>query len=145
MGVYVAYFDCSAAQCELAVSNIMNRPAAYRMRVFNRSGASLVDEERSLPAHASERFTLNDLAAGEQGQVLIVPVDDEDEEFPAMLILADPGAEAGAPSRFMPLTRIEEMPDEKEDDEEEEEEEEEEESEEEEEKEKHKKDKAHDD
>lgn len=116
MGAYAAYFDCSAAHCELAVTNIMGRPAAYHLRIFNRSGASLVDEERILPAHASERVNLNDLAAGQDGQILVVPVNDEDDDFPAMLILAGPGAEAGAPSRFLPLTRIDDMPDEDDDD-----------------------------
>ncbi|MFZ1415580.1 MAG: hypothetical protein WAS73_13525 [Defluviicoccus sp.] len=100
----------------------MSRPAAYRMRVFNRAGASLADEERTLPAHASERVRLNDLAAGEEGQILITPVDDEDDEFPAMIILADPVAEAGVPNRLMPLMRIEEMPDENEEEEHEDEE-----------------------
>jgi hypothetical protein len=125
MSIYVGFFDCSATQCELAVTNIMSRPAAYRMRVFNRAGASLADHERTLAAHASERVGLNDLAVGEEGQILIAPVDDEDDEFPAMLIVADPKAEAGAPNRFLPLMRIEEMPDEDEEDEEDEDEEEE--------------------
>ena len=119
MGIYVGFFDCSAAQCELAVTNILSRPAAYRMRVFNRAGASLADEERTLPAHASERVGLNDFAAGEEGQILIAPLDDEDDEFPAMLILTDRKAEAGTLNRLMPLMRIEEMPDQDEDDEDE--------------------------
>jgi hypothetical protein len=144
MSIYVGFFDCSATQCELAVTNIMSRRAAYRMRVFNRAGASLADQERTLAAHASERVGLNDLAVGEEGQILIAPVDDEDDEFPAMLIVADPKAEAGAPNRFLPLMRIEEMPDEDEEDEEDEDEEEEAEEEEEEKKKKSKKGKQHD-
>lgn len=110
MGAYVGFFDCSGAQCEIAVMNVMGRPAAYRLRVFNRAGVRLVDEERALAAHASERLALNDLVAGETGQILIVPVEDEDDEFPALLSVADPGAASGAATRVVALMRIDEVP-----------------------------------
>ncbi len=120
MSAYVGYFDCAAAQWTIVVTNIMGRASSYRLRVFDLTGTPIVDEERVLSAHASERLKLNDLAADRQGHVLIQPIEDEDDEFPATMVIVGAGGEPNTITRLLPLTRIEEMPEDDDEDEEEE-------------------------
>lgn len=118
MSAYVGYFDCAAAQWTIVVTNIMGRASSYRLRVFDLTGTPIADEEHVLSAHASERINLNDLAVDQQGHVLIQPVEDEDDDFPATMVIADTGGEPTTITRLLPLTRIEEMPEEDDEDEE---------------------------
>jgi hypothetical protein len=80
MAAYVCYCDCSGWSSDVEVINAQGRAAPYRLAVYDRSGGVLIDEERTLQPHQTERLKLNDRVDGSEGKILIQPADDDDDD-----------------------------------------------------------------
>jgi hypothetical protein len=116
MGVYVCYYDCTGWQSEVEVMNLQGRKATYRLAVYDRTGAPLFDEERTLAGHQTERIYLNERVNGQEGKIVIMPADDEDDEFPAVLTIADEGRDFRQANRYVPFIRLDEIENDDDDD-----------------------------
>lgn len=120
MGVYVCYYDCTGWQSEVEGMNLQGRKATYRLAVYDRIGVTRLDEERTLTGHQSERIRLNERVPGQEGKIVILPADDEDDEFPAVLTTADEGRDFRQANRFVPFIRLDRLDEIESDDEEDE-------------------------
>ena len=107
MTTLIAYYDCSGWDSSVEVMNAQGKEKSFRLRAFGQSGEELLDEQHPIGGHATVRLNLNERLCGQQGKIVIEHVDDDDDEFPAVMTMCPEGIDFKQGNRYYQFTRLE--------------------------------------
>lgn len=103
---YASYYDCSNWHSYVEVMNLQDHLCNYRITVFDRSGAQVWSDIRSLAAHESERLGIDSVAKGQKEGLVVVEPTEAGEEFPSLLTICDVDSNFKEGNRFVPFIRV---------------------------------------
>ena len=103
---YTSYYDCSNWNSSVEVMNLQNQRADYTITVFDRDGAHIWDDTRTLTPHETERIIIDSVARGRREGLVVVEPENEGDEFPSLLTIADEGRHWKRGNRFVPFIRV---------------------------------------
>jgi hypothetical protein len=106
MTTLIAYYDCSNWDSSIEVMNPKGKEKSFRLCAYSQTGEELLKEEHKIAGHATLRVKLNERLAGHQGQVIVEHIDDDDDEFPAVMTLCPEGVDFKQGNRYYPFIRL---------------------------------------